>query len=101
MWYYATRIQFSAKKNVENICHILYVGDPLLFRRRENQIIKRCVPEVELAKILNKCHGSPYGGHFVGDGTGQKILDEFKTHLFLSPFFMYIYGLKVQFNAKL
>ena len=22
-----------------------------------------------------------------------------KTHLFLSPFFVYIYGLKVQFNA--
>ena len=27
--------------------------------------------------------------------------DESKTYLFLSPFFMYIYGLKVQFNEKL
>ena len=27
--------------------------------------------------------------------------DESKTHLFLSPFFKNIYGLKVQFNTKL
>ena len=27
--------------------------------------------------------------------------DESKTHLFLSPFFEYIEGLKVQFNAEL
>ena len=27
--------------------------------------------------------------------------DESKTHIFLSPFFEYILGLKVQFNAKL
>ena len=29
------------------------------------------------------------------------IIDESKTRLFLSKIFMYIYGLKVQFNAKL
>ena len=27
--------------------------------------------------------------------------DEFKTHIFLSPFFKYISGLKVQFNERL
>ena len=27
--------------------------------------------------------------------------DEFKTHLFLSPFFKNIFGLKVQFDAEL
>ena len=29
------------------------------------------------------------------------ITDESKTHLFLSPFFKYILGLKVQFNERL
>ena len=29
------------------------------------------------------------------------LLDESKTHIFLSQIFMYIYGLKVQFNAEL
>ena len=31
---------------------------------------------------------------------GPTIVDESKTHLFLSPFFKYISGLKVHFNAK-
>ena len=56
--------------------------DPLLFRRGVDQIIRRCVSKVEQGETLCKCHASPYGGHFAGD--------EYKTHLFLSPFFMYI-----------
>ena len=37
-------------------------------------IIRRCVPEIEEGKILDKCHASPYGGHFTGDRTAHKIL---------------------------
>ena len=37
-------------------------------------IIRRCVPESEQGKILQECHASPYGGHFVGDKTTHKIL---------------------------
>ena len=37
-------------------------------------IIKRCVPETEQGGIMEKCHASPYGGHFAGDKTAQKIL---------------------------
>ena len=37
-------------------------------------IIKRCVPETEQGEMIDKCHASPYGGHFVGDGIAQKIL---------------------------
>ena len=48
--------------------------DPMLSRRRVDQIIRRCVPKAEQAKILDKCHASPYGGHFVGDRTTWKIL---------------------------
>ena len=47
---------------------------------------------------------------FIGSSVTKQLLkilvpllvsDESKTHIFLSPFFKYIYGLKVQFNAKL
>ena len=48
--------------------------DPLLFRRGAYQIIKRCVPEDKQGGIIDKCHASPYGGHFVGERTVQKIL---------------------------
>ena len=48
--------------------------DPLLFRRGDDLIIIRCVPEGEQSKILQECHASPYRGHFVGDKTTHKIL---------------------------
>ena len=48
--------------------------DPLLFKREADMIIKRCVLESEQGKILQECHASPYGGHFVGDKTAHKIL---------------------------
>ena len=52
-----------------------YIWDyPLLFRRGIDMIIKRCVPEIEQGEIIDKCHASPYGGHFEGDITTQKIL---------------------------
>ena len=43
--------------------------DLLLFRIGEDQIIRRCVLEIEQARIVDECHSSPYGGHFVGDRT--------------------------------
>ena len=53
----------------------LYIwDDPLPFRRGADQIIRRCVPKIEQTEILDKCHASQYGGHFVEDRTTQKIL---------------------------
>ena len=37
-------------------------------------IIRRCEPETEQGEILDKCHASPYAGHFVGERTTHKIL---------------------------
>ena len=37
-------------------------------------IIRRCVSKIEQGGIMEKCHASPYGGHFTGDKTTQKIL---------------------------
>ena len=37
-------------------------------------IIRRCVPETEQGGIMEKCHASPYGGHFAGNRTSQIIL---------------------------
>ena len=48
--------------------------DPLLFRRGEDLIIRRCVQKIERGKIIDECHASPYGGHFARDITAQKIL---------------------------
>ena len=57
----------NRKKKLRTDSRVYIWDDPLLFRRRVDQIIRRCVPEVEQGEILDKCHASPYGGHFVGD----------------------------------
>ena len=49
---------------------IVYIwDDPFLFRRGADQIIRKCVPEDEQGGIIDKCHASPYGGHFEGERT--------------------------------
>ena len=51
-----------------------YIWDePLLFKRGADMIIRRCVPEIEQGEIFNKCHASPYGGHFARYRTTHKI----------------------------
>ena len=48
--------------------------DLLLFRRRVDQIVRRCVLELEAEAILTQCHSSPYGGHFGASRTTHKVL---------------------------
>lgn len=48
--------------------------DRVLYRREANQIIRRCVPEEDVAKILEHCHSSAYAGHFGASKTAAKIL---------------------------
>ena len=45
--------------------------DPL---RGADMIIRRCVLESEQGEILEECHASSYGGHFIGEKTAHKIL---------------------------
>ena len=53
----------------------LYIwDDPLLFRGGAYQIIRICVQETKQDGIVDKCHSSPYGGHFPRDKAAQKIL---------------------------
>ena len=49
--------------------------DPLLFRRCVDQVIRRCILEVEFDGILAHCQLSPFGGHIEPLRTSQEILD--------------------------
>ncbi|PIN21854.1 DNA-directed DNA polymerase [Handroanthus impetiginosus] len=48
--------------------------DPFLFKQGPDNILRRCVPEIEMNDIFEQCHASPYGGHFHRDRTAAKIL---------------------------
>lgn len=43
-----------------------------LFRLFADNIVQRCVPEVEILCHLQACHSSPAGGHHAGNHTLSK-----------------------------
>jgi hypothetical protein len=47
--------------------------DPYLFRICLDRLLRRCVPTEEGIKIIERCHSSPYGGHYGAFRTHSKI----------------------------
>jgi hypothetical protein len=65
------RPRTNKKKLVYESRHHLWV-EPYLFRVCSDELLRRCVPE-EGMKIIEKCHSSPYGGHYGVFRTHAKI----------------------------
>ena len=61
------------KKFLHDVTHYFW-DEPYLFRRCDDNIIRRCVPEVDMLSILEACHASPVEGHHAGDRTARKVL---------------------------
>jgi hypothetical protein len=47
--------------------------DPYLYRVCDDGLLKRCIPAFETWKILERCHSSPYGGHYGAFRTNAKV----------------------------
>jgi hypothetical protein len=47
--------------------------DSYLFRICSDGLLRRCVPIEEGIKIIERCHSSPYGGHYGAFHTHSKI----------------------------
>ena len=65
---------YQQKRKLRIDTRVYIWDDPLLFRKGVDQIIRICVLEDEQGGIIDKCHASPYGGHFAGERIAQKIL---------------------------
>ncbi|KAL5542872.1 hypothetical protein UlMin_010582 [Ulmus minor] len=59
--------------------------EPFLFKQCADQMIRRCIPIEETDSILQQCHSSPYGGHFGGVRTANKLFDVWGID-FMGPF---------------
>ena len=62
------------KKHFFAKIHAYYWEEPVLFKYREDQIIRKCVTEQEQQRILSHCHESICGGHFSSQKTARKVL---------------------------
>jgi hypothetical protein len=60
------------KKIIQDIRLHLW-DDTYLYRVCADGLLRRCVPAFETWKILERCHSSPYGGHYGGFRTNAKV----------------------------
>lgn len=67
-------LSFHQRKNFLHDVTQYFWDEPHLFRMCTNNIIRQCIPEVDMLGILEACHTSPVGGHHTGDCTARKVL---------------------------
>ncbi|RDX82418.1 Retrovirus-related Pol polyprotein from transposon 17.6, partial [Mucuna pruriens] len=72
-------IEIRDKKGVENI------KDEFL---DDDQVIRMCIPEVEINSVLQLCHAAPRDGHYESTQTARKVLD---CSLYWPTIFIYAY----------
>ena len=52
------------KRKLIHESHFHLWDEPYLYRFCADGLLRRCVPMDEATKIVEKCHASPYGGHY-------------------------------------
>jgi hypothetical protein len=50
------------KLQVESRHHLW--DDPYLYQVCSDDLLRRCVPTAEGLQLIEKCHSTPYGGHY-------------------------------------
>jgi hypothetical protein len=61
------------KRKLKHQSHSHLWDDPYLYRVCADGLLQRCVPMVEATKTIERCHASPYGGHYGVFCTHAKI----------------------------
>nr|XP_027097521.1 uncharacterized protein LOC113717071 [Coffea arabica] len=65
----------SKKDKLKSDAKYFIWDDPYLWKRCADQIMRRCVSEVEFQSILAFCHAFACGGHFRPKRTAHKVLE--------------------------
>jgi hypothetical protein len=52
------------KKKIIRDSRLHLCDDPYHYRKCVDGLLVRCIPAFETWKILERCHSSPYGGHY-------------------------------------
>ncbi|CAA7054032.1 unnamed protein product [Microthlaspi erraticum] len=64
---------YKKKKFLKDI-RFYFWDEPYLYKKCQDGLFRKCVPEEEIAGILHGCHGSAYAGHFATFKTVSKVL---------------------------
>ena len=63
----------ESKRKLIYESHLHIWDEPYLFRVCSDDLHRRCVSVEEVIKIIERCHSSPYGGHYGAFRTHAKI----------------------------
>jgi hypothetical protein len=61
------------KKKIIRDSRLHLRDDPYLYRVCADGLLRRCIPAFETWNILERCHSSPYGGHYGAFRTNAKV----------------------------
>lgn len=68
-----SNVSFHQRKKFIHDVKRHFWDEPYFLIRCSNDIIRRCVPKVEMLNIFHVCHSSPVGGHHTNDQTNKNI----------------------------
>ncbi|RDY07271.1 pol, partial [Mucuna pruriens] len=63
------------KERPQNDAKYYIWDDPYLWRRCNDQVIRRCIPDTEINSVLQFCHIAPRGSHYGSTQMTKKVLD--------------------------
>ncbi|RDX64602.1 hypothetical protein CR513_56819, partial [Mucuna pruriens] len=63
------------KERLQNDTKYYIWDDPYLWRLYNDQVIRRCIPHIEIKLVLQFCHATPRGGHYGSTWMSRKALD--------------------------
>lgn len=70
-----SRIFLPTKEKTLSGYQILGMILTYLYKYCAGDLIRRCVPEIEMSNILYHCHDSGAGGHYAANKTVSKVLE--------------------------
>ncbi|KAJ8763895.1 hypothetical protein K2173_003677 [Erythroxylum novogranatense] len=65
----------SEKDKIRRDARYFVWDDPYLWKHCSDQIIRRCVPKIEVPSVLQFCHSYACGGHFGPKKIARKIIE--------------------------
>jgi hypothetical protein len=69
----ASYIPLGQTKKIIRDSRLHLWDDPYLYWVCADGLLRRCIPAFETWKILERCHSSPYGGHYGAFRTNAKV----------------------------
>ncbi|XP_074299378.1 uncharacterized protein LOC141630461 [Silene latifolia] len=72
---FPTSLSSSQRNKIKADARFYIWDDPYLWKMCQDQVIRRCVPDMEIPSILKHCHEYACGGHFGPQIKARKILE--------------------------